>query len=251
MKTPYYVKEEHAALFAVHGPTIPKNKPERWGTIFQAKAQCDLLNSAYQAGLQDQGVGVERIMEVVKQWREEDNTGSIEAVDFPDAMENADSQGWLLLSDLRTRLQALFTQTQEPVAWMSDDGRVCTAQAKVNMPSVVCETYHIPLAKAIGVARSGSPTKEGTERSEPTQSAVLKEHSPQQTQEGMGLPDGRLSDEEIERLSTPEQWEGEDYMLGAMDMGLMVHKRDRMEAARIVKHVLRYCRDLINKSPTP
>lgn len=114
MKTPYTVEQlgiGRPLRWIVKGPGIVAE--ELHDEFFEiAQAHADRLNAAYQAGLQDQGVGVERIMEVVKQWREEDNTGSIEAVDFPDAMENADSQGWLLLSDLRTRLQALFTQTQ-------------------------------------------------------------------------------------------------------------------------------------------
>lgn len=59
-----------------------------------------------------------------------------------------------------------------------------------------------------------------------------------------------LTDEEIERISIPEQWEGEDYVIGGMQMGLMIHKRDRLEAQRIVKYVLRYARDNGYLAPT-
>lgn len=70
------------------------------------------------------------------------------------ARNNALAAGDILLGELtacRSEMAALEGQQGEPVAWMTEDGRVCTHETKNNgMHKRTSESYSIPLYLAAG-----------------------------------------------------------------------------------------------------
>lgn len=137
------------------------------------RAYDELLNAPAPMEVKE-GPSVEDIMEVVKAWRKQHDMAQLP----------------YMVDDLRTRLSCLFTQTQvEPVAWMTagnerqfmwaDHRDHATRHDNEEVREFLTSKYCIPL-----YAR-------------PPQSPLVEQS------EDAALPDGRLSDEEIDRL----KWE--------------------------------------------
>lgn len=102
-----WLSEHRVPTYVIYGG--PHHIASFWASRREAQSECDQINAVYAAALYSERskgmLTVEEVMDCIDQWKRYDTRKAISAAEVKEALESEDGvAGWVLLSDLRSRL---------------------------------------------------------------------------------------------------------------------------------------------------